>query len=316
MKAKTRVDKDADETIRSINSKTGRNMPQAVGTAVVLVVLIVACLLISPVLFMLLVVIFMILGLWELRVDFAVRNIHIPLVTLWICSTVTLVAVYFSTHHVVAMGLCIVVSLLAAVIMGSRRIRTSDRTDRVSSDKRVDDGAAVERHSRLTQAAVSAFTVLYIPLLASCIVMPLTFNGHPVAHAVMIVFMPALGDTGGLFAGAWLGRHKLCPSISPKKSVEGLCGSILFAVAGVYAVFACTYDAATWATRWWFPLVAGVMIGVVGTFGDLCASLIKRNLGIKDMGHMLKGHGGVLDRVDSILLTAPFLCVALWLAGL
>lgn len=92
------------------------------------------------------------------------------------------------------------------------------------------------RHSRLSHVAVSMFTVLYIPLLASCLIMPLTFNGHPVAHAIMLVFMPALSDTGGLFAGAWLGKHKLSPRISPKKSWEGLAGSILFAMAGSFVV--------------------------------------------------------------------------------
>lgn len=87
------------------------------------------------------------------------------------------------------------------------------------------------------------FTVLYIPLLASCIIMPLTFNEHPVAHAIMMVFMPALSDTGGLFAGAWLGKHKLSPRISPKKSWEGLAGSILFSMVGSFVVMFCTYRA-------------------------------------------------------------------------
>ena len=173
-----------------------------------------------------------------------------------------------------------------------------------------------QHHSRLSHVAVSLFTLLYIPLLGSCLVIPLTFNGHPVAHGIMLVFLPALSDTGGLFAGAWLGKHKLSPRISPKKSVEGLIGSMLFAMAGAFAVFACTYDASMWATRWWVPVVAGVMIGIVGTFGDLCASMLKRDIGIKDMGHLLKGHGGVMDRVDSILLSAPFTCVLLWATGL
>ena len=98
------------------------------------------------------------------------------------------------------------------------------------------------RRRRLSHVAVSMFTVLYIPLLASCLIMPLTFNGHPVAHAIMLVFMPALSDTGGLFAGAWLGKHKLSPRISPKKSWEGLAGlPFLFAMAGSFAVMFCTY---------------------------------------------------------------------------
>ena len=321
MKSTTPQNHQAEETIDAINKKTGRNMPQATGTAVVLIVLILACLLISPALFALLVVIFMILGLWELRVDFAARNLNIPIGTLWVCSTVSLCAVYLAPNHVVAMGACALGALVLVGIMASLQISLNGRADKALASKAmVSSGSATPgpapEHSRLTHVAVSMFSVLYIQVLASCIIMPLTFNGHPVAHAIMIVFIPALGDTGGLFAGAWLGKHKLCPGISPKKSVEGLLGSILFAMAGSYAVFACTYDQAMWGTRWWVPAIAGIMVGIVGTFGDLCASMIKRDLGIKDMGHLLKGHGGVLDRVDSILLAAPFTCVLLWMTGL
>ena len=104
MNSTTPPNHQAEEAIDAINKKTGRNMPQAIGTAVVLIVLILACLLISPALFALLVVIFMILGLWELRVDFAVRNLNIPIGTLWVCSTVSLCTVYLAPNHVVAMG--------------------------------------------------------------------------------------------------------------------------------------------------------------------------------------------------------------------
>lgn len=314
--------REAEEKLQQINKRTGRNMPQAVATAVVLIVIILACLFISPMLFALLVVVFMLPALWELRVDFATRGLRIPVLTLWICSTATLLSVYFCDRHVVAMAVGVLASLLVVAVTASLQITLNGRTSKVVAGKATTatpaqaQPRADEPHSRLTQVAVSMFTVLYIPLLASCIIMPLTFNGHPVAHAILIVFMPALSDTGGLFAGAWFGRHKLCPTISPKKSVEGLLGSILFAMAGCFAVFACTYEAPMWASRWWVPIVAGVMVGVVGTFGDLCASLIKRDLGIKDMGHLLKGHGGILDRVDSILLCAPFICVLLWMTGL
>ena len=316
------------EAIDAINKKTGRNMPQAIGTAVVLIAIILACLLISVDLFVYLVVLFMMLALWELRVDFATVGLHIPVVTLWMCSAATLLATYYSTHHIVAMTVCVLVSLLLIAIAASAKVTFGSRLSLAVADKlsHTDAGARLESsfnheqgevsHSRLSHVAVSMFTVLYIPLLASCLIMPLTFNDHPVAHAIMLVFMPALSDTGGLFAGAWLGKHKLSPRISPKKSWEGLAGSILFAMAGFFVSMFCTYEPSVCASRWWVPVIAGVMIGVAGTFGDLCASMLKRDIGIKDMGHLLKGHGGVMDRVDSILLCAPFVCVLLWATGI
>lgn len=317
-----------DEAIASINRRTGRNMPQAIATGVVLVAIILACLLISVDLFVVLIVVFMVLALWELRVDFATAGLHIPVVTLWICSSATLLATYYSPHHIMTMSLCIFASLLIVALSATMHISVSKRLSLAVADKlsRTDAGARLESsfnhenvekdHSRISNVAVSLFTVLYIPLLAGCLIIPLTFNGHPIAHAIMLVFLPALSDTGGLFAGAYFGRHKLSPRISPKKSVEGLIGSMLFAMVGAFAIFAFTYDADVWATRWWVPVVMGVMVGVVGTFGDLCASMLKRDIGIKDMGHLLKGHGGVMDRVDSILISAPFIAILLWMTGL
>ena len=255
-------------------------------------------------------------------------GLHIPVVVLWVCSAATLLSTYYSERHIVAMTVCVLASLVIVAIAASAKVTFGSRISLAVADKlsHTDAGARLESsfnhergevsHSRLSHVAVSMFTVLYIPLLASCIIMPLTFNEHPVAHAIMMVFMPALSDTGGLFAGAWLGKHKLSPRISPKKSWEGLAGSILFSMVGSFVVMFCTYEPAVWASRWWVPVVAGFMIGVAGTFGDLCASMLKRDIGIKDMGHLLKGHGGVMDRVDSILLCAPFVCVLLWATGM
>lgn len=321
-------EKEAEEAIASINKRTGRNMPQAIATAAALVVVILACLLIRIDLFVVLIVVFMMLALWELRVDFATAGLHIPVVTLWLCSAATLLATYYSPHHIMTLALCIMGTLLLVALSATMKLSLGNRLSLAVADKlsHTDAGARLEssfnhergehNHSRLSHVAVSLFTVLYIPLLAGCLIIPLTFGGHPVAHAIMLVFLPALSDTGGLFAGAWLGKHKLSPRISPKKSVEGLVGSMLFAMVGAFAVFACTYDGATWATRWWVSIVMGVMVGLVGTFGDLCASMLKRDIGIKDMGHLLKGHGGVMDRVDSILISAPFIAILLWAAGL
>ncbi|WP_314685834.1 phosphatidate cytidylyltransferase [uncultured Bifidobacterium sp.] len=318
---------DVEQVVEQINRRAGRNMPQAVATAAVLVVIILACLWISMDLFLLLIVVFMILALWELRVDFATVGLHIPVVTLWICSTATLVVTYYSSRHVMAMTVAMALSMLAVVVMSTMTLSFGNRLSLAVADKlaSAEPSARTEssfnhetgelHHSRLSHMAVSMFSLMYVPLLASCIVLPLTFNGHHFAHALVLVFLPALSDTGGLFAGAWFGRHRLSPRISPKKSVEGLAGSMLLATIGAYAIFVCTWSH-RWADRWWVPLVAGVMVGIVGTFGDLCASMLKRDIGIKDMGHLLKGHGGVMDRVDSILLSAPFLAALLWMVGL
>lgn len=328
MDTRERREKEAEEAIDAINRKTGRNMPQAIGTAIALVLVILASLLININAFVALIVVFMILALWELRVDFATAGLHIPVIMLWICSTVILICAYLSPYHIVSMAACVVVSAVLVALSASAKMSLGTRLSTAVASKlaHTDAGARLEssfnheggeqRHSRLSHVAVSLFTLMYIPVLGSCLVIPLTFNGHPIAHAIMLVFLPALSDTGGLFAGAWFGRHKLSPRISPKKSVEGLMGSMLFAMAGAFAVFACTYDAALWASRWWVPIVAGIMIGIVGTFGDLCASMLKRDIGIKDMGHLLKGHGGVMDRIDSILMSAPFTCILLWATGL
>ena len=328
MERNEQLHEEAEEALDQINKKTGRNMPQAIATGAALVILIVACLLLSIDVFVLLVVAFMILALWELRVDFATVGLHIPVVMLWICSSFTLIATYYSPYHLITMSLSVIVSIILVAIaasakltLGNRlslavagKLSNTDASARLESSYNHDGGE--QHHSRLSHVAVSVLTVLYIPLLASCIIIPLTFNDHPIAHAIMLVFMPALSDTGGLFSGAWLGKHKLSPRISPKKSVEGLIGSMLFAKIGSFAVFIFTYDPSLQTSRWWVPIVAGILIGAVGTFGDLCASMLKRDIGIKEMGHLLKGHGGVMDRVDSILMSAPFTCALLLVSGL
>ncbi|WEV71747.1 phosphatidate cytidylyltransferase [Bifidobacterium sp. ESL0790] len=318
---------EAETAIDDINKKTGRNMPQAVATAVLLIAIIVACLLVRIDLYILLIVVFLTLALIELRVDFATVGLHIPAVTLVLCCAGTLLGVYYAPNHVMAGAVGVAVSLVAVAIMGSLRHQVGDRLATAVEGKKTaagvqsgaGDGAKSDKASQpetsIGNVAVSMFIVLYILVLASCIILPETFNGHPVAHAIMVIFLPALSDTGGLFAGAWLGKHKLSPRISPKKSVEGLIGSILFAMVGAFVIFAITYPG-LWASRWWVPVVMGVMVGVVGTFGDLCASMLKRDMGIKDMGHLLKGHGGVMDRVDSILLCAPFFTLLLWATGM
>jgi phosphatidate cytidylyltransferase len=110
----------------------------------------------------------------------------------------------------------------------------------------------------------------------------------------------ACSDIGGYVAGVLFGNHRMAPLISPKKSWEGFAGSLVFGVAAglCMALFALHVP-------FWIGIVLGVCLVGVGTCGDLIESMIKRDLGIKDMGNLLPGHGGVMDRLDSLLPTAP-----------
>lgn len=314
---------ETEDALKAINKRTGRNMPQAVATGALLVIIILACLFIKLDVFVYLIAAFMVLGLWELRVDFATAGLHIPFLTLALCSVASILLTFYAPHPVIAMGLAIMVTILLVLLAATLRVSigtrvsmavatklsTSESSARLESSYNHDN--AITSKGAFSNVGMSLFTVAYIPLLACFLVLPLRINAFSIVNACMMVFLPALSDIGGLFFGAMFGKHSLSPRISPKKSYEGLLGSTVFAMLGAFVASAIIFDAKLWTTRWWVPIMLGILVGVVGTFGDLCASLIKRDLGIKDMGHLLKGHGGVLDRVDSILLCAPFISLVL-----
>lgn len=112
-----------------------------------------------------------------------------------------------------------------------------------------------------------------------------------------------IADTGAYFSGVALGKHKLCPEISPKKTVEGLVGGIL-TTAVVYAVAFCIHDGFNVGTAV-LAFVTGAVCAVIGTVGDLSASMVKRQIGFKDYGKIMPGHGGLMDRFDSVLFVLP-----------
>jgi phosphatidate cytidylyltransferase len=125
-------------------------------------------------------------------------------------------------------------------------------------------------------------------------------NRHGIAFLLGAVITAVAYDVGALTIGAWLGRHPLAPSISPSKTWEGFFGGALSSLlAGVLVVH--------FVHPWTIGKAAllGLVVAVVSPLGDLCESLIKRHLGLKDMGRMLPGHGGFLDRVDGLLFVLP-----------
>nr|WP_312877806.1 phosphatidate cytidylyltransferase [Lentzea indica] len=155
----------------------------------------------------------------------------------------------------------------------------------------------------LRDLSASVFTIAYIPVFASfaaMLVVPEDGTGRAFAFLIGVV----LSDVGGYAAGVFLGKHPMAPSISPKKSWEGFAGSLVAGMVGGAITLTTLLDG-----QWWQGVLFGAALVVTATAGDLVESLIKRDLGIKDMGTLLPGHGGLMDRMDSLLPSA----VASWL---
>jgi phosphatidate cytidylyltransferase len=150
----------------------------------------------------------------------------------------------------------------------------------------------------LRDASAAAFVALYIPLLAGFAVL-LLVPDDGVARVLTFIGTVVCSDVGGFAAGVLAGRHPLAPSVSPKKSWEGLGGSVAACVLIGTLLVTLVFHG-----HWWGGALFGVAIALTATLGDLGESLIKRDLGIKDMGHLLPGHGGLMDRMDSLLPSA------------
>ena len=146
--------------------------------------------------------------------------------------------------------------------------------------------------------AANTFMLAYIPLLISFVTLILA-SDHGAERISVFLLLNVASDTGGWVAGVLAGKHPLASRISPKKTWEGLAGSLVIS-AGLGAWLAPTLlDAA-----WWKGVVLGLVLAFVATYGDLSESLMKRDLGVKDMSDAIPGHGGVMDRLDSILPNA------------
>jgi len=127
-------------------------------------------------------------------------------------------------------------------------------------------------------------------------------------YVILIPFIVAcINDTGAYFAGMFFGRHKMAPVISPKKTIEGAVGGVLSAMIVMLLYTLILGFGFDFYVNYAFALVYGLFGALVGIFGDLCFSVIKRQTGIKDYGNLIPGHGGVLDRMDSMVLVGPLM---------
>ncbi|TDT32897.1 phosphatidate cytidylyltransferase [Naumannella halotolerans] len=151
----------------------------------------------------------------------------------------------------------------------------------------------------IRDASGSMLIIGWIPFLGAFASMMLAGDQGPVRVITFLVVI-VLSDTGGYAVGVLFGKHPMAPRISPKKSWEGFAGSLFFGTAGAVFMMVIFFEEA-----WWTGLVLGVGLVLAGACGDLVESLVKRDIGIKDMSSFLPGHGGVMDRLDSLLLAAP-----------
>jgi len=151
----------------------------------------------------------------------------------------------------------------------------------------------------------AVFSVLYVGGLAAPLALLQRDAGHGRAWVLLAVAVTFGNDTGAYFAGRALGRHKLYPKVSPAKSVEGAVGGM---VASVVIMFLLRATLCPWLTLA-DCLAVGIVAGVIGPIGDLVESLMKRAAGVKDSGHLIPGHGGMLDRIDALLFVGAWVYV-------
>jgi phosphatidate cytidylyltransferase len=264
-------------TSSEVTSKAGRNLPMAIGVGLGLGVVLVASLLLNRQSFVVIIVAAVVASIWEMRTTLAAsRGINLVWIPVAIGSAATIALAWPWGYEAQAVG----VALTCLAVMAWRFGRGAD--------------------GYLADVSASIFLVVYLGLFASfATLLVAPHDGH--ARVLAFLIMVVCSDTGGYAAGALLGKHPMAPTISPKKSWEGFAGSIVTAMIG--GALAISLLPAL-HHPWWQGAIIGGVLAVVSTMGDLAESLIKRDLGVKDMGTLLPGHGGVMDRMDSLLPSA------------
>ena len=265
----------SEPTSSQKQSRAGRNLPAAIAVGVGLVAVIALSLYFYRVLFALLVLIIMLLGIFEFARALKNMNIKVPLVPVVAGGVAVMVGAYIGGPDTISVG-------VALSVLGIFILRFLDGFEGFVRD-----------------VAAGVLTLIYLPVLGSFVLL-MVVEVDGVARIITFIAVTALSDIGGYAVGVWLGKHPMAPSISPKKSWEGFAGSFVFGVATAIGLVVFLFE-----ESWWIGLLLGVAIVVFAVLGDLTESLIKRDLGIKDMGSLLPGHGGIMDRVDALLVVAP-----------
>jgi len=256
-------------------SRIGRNLPIATLVGVSLGAMVLASLLFRKEGFLAVVIVAGCIAVWELRDGLARGGIKVPLVPSMVGAATMIAASFVGGGQ--ALTVCFGLTCISVLLW------------------RVSDGV----QDSIRDISGGIFVAAYVPLLASFSSLLLAAPDGA-KRVIVFIGVTICSDIGGFAVGVLAGRHPMAPSVSPKKSWEGAAGSVLACVIAGVATVMVMLDGS-----WWAGAILGLSVAVSATIGDLTESTIKRDLGIKDMGNILPGHGGLMDRMDSLLLSAP-----------
>ncbi|SCF32155.1 phosphatidate cytidylyltransferase [Micromonospora viridifaciens] len=275
-RGRRRASADRPPTAQPSSGRAGRNLPAAIGVGLALGAAIVVPLFTYRPAFLAVVAAAVAIGIWEMAQAVRRGGAHPPLVPLLAGGVITVGLAWFAGPDAQSLGLLV-------TVLGTMIWRLGDGPRNYQRD--------------LTAATLIA---VYVPFLGgfAALLAAAPDDGH--LRVLVTLVAVVLSDTGGYAAGVAFGKHPMAPRISPKKSWEGFAGSVTAAAAGSALLLWLLFDVAPW----WGALF-GVAISCAAVLGDLAESMIKRDLGVKDMSNLLPGHGGLMDRLDSILFAVP-----------
>lgn len=270
--------------------KAGRDLPAAISVGLALLVLVLGSLLFYPAAFVAVATVFACVGVWEVNRAIAGKGISVPFTPVMVGALAMPASAYFAGAEGLLFAL--VASTGATVLW-----RSLDP----------EPGAA-------KSILAGVFSLMWIPFLLSFVFLMLRGEQGPTAgmtldlndinpgvvQVVIMLLLVVANDTFGYLVGALFGKHPMAPKISPKKSWEGFAGSLAGATLVAIPATVFLLD-----QHWWVGFALAIGMVFAGTGGDFAESMVKRELGVKDMSNLLPGHGGVMDRLDSILFAAP-----------
>ncbi len=259
----------------AINKRAGRDLLPSIVVSMGILLIVFGSLKLDPIIFAISTWVAVLLAMREMLRAYKFGGIDISELPLYVAATGILSATWFGKIEGLSISLAVAIPNVMVYLL-------------LASPK-----------DFVKRSTAAVFAIFYIPFLAGFVLL-LAHSPNPISKVFTLVVLVSFNDTFAYFSGVLFGKHPMAPHISPKKTWEGLSGAIVATTIGAGLVFFYILD-----DYWWLGALVGVLGVITATCGDLIESAVKRDLRIKDMGTILPGHGGILDRIDSLLFTAP-----------